>query len=83
VLQLGAYLSPVGFASTIVPEKWFALYSLNPMVGLIDGFRWSLLGSAQPLHWNAVAISLAVTFLLLVPGVRFFRKSEHRFADAL
>jgi lipopolysaccharide transport system permease protein len=83
VMQLGAYLSPVGFASAIVPEKWFPLYSLNPMVGVIDGFRWCLLGSAQPLHWNAVAVSISVTLLLLVPGVRFFRRSEHRFADAL
>lgn len=83
VLQLGAYLSPVGFASTLVPEKWFMLYALNPMVGLIDGFRWCLLGDAQPLRWPAVALSVAVTFLLLVPGLRFFRRSEHNFADAL
>lgn len=83
VLQLGAYLSPVGFASTLVPEKWFMLYALNPMVGLIDGFRWCLLGDAQPLRWPAVTLSVAVTFLLLLPGLRFFRRSEHNFADAL
>lgn len=83
VLQLGAYLSPVGFASTVVPEKWFLVYSLNPLVGLVDGFRWSLLGDGQPLHWSAIGISLAVTFLLLLPGLRFFRRSEHHFADAL
>jgi len=82
-LQLGAYLSPVGFASTVVPEKWFLLYSLNPMVGLIDGFRWSLLGGGQPLHWPAVGISVTITILLLVPGLRFFRRSEHHFADVL
>lgn len=83
VMQLGAYLSPVGFASTVVPEKWFLLYALNPMVGIIEGFRWSLLGPEMPLRWPAIAISLAITFLLLVPGVRFFRRSEHHFADAL
>jgi lipopolysaccharide transport system permease protein len=83
VMQLGAYLSPVGFASVVVPQKWFLLYSLNPMVGIIDSFRWALLGNAQPLHWQAVCISVAVTFLLLLPGLRFFRRSEHHFADAL
>jgi lipopolysaccharide transport system permease protein len=83
VLQLGAYLSPVGFASSVLPAKWFLLYSLNPMVGIIDGFRWSLLGGGQPLHWTAVAISVSMTLLLLLPGLRFFRRSEPHFADAL
>ena len=83
VLQLGAYLSPVGFASSVLPEKWFLLYSLNPMVGIIDGFRWSLLGAGQPLHWSAVGISVGITLLLLLPGLRFFRRSEPHFADAL
>lgn len=83
VLQLGAYLSPVGFASTVVSDKWLPLYALNPMVGLIDGFRWCLLGSSQPLRWPALALSVAITFLLLLPGLRFFRRSEHHFADAL
>jgi lipopolysaccharide transport system permease protein len=82
-LQLGAYLSPVGFASTIVPEKWLMLYALNPMVGLIDGFRWCLLGSGQPLRWPLVGMSVGITLLLLVPGLRFFRRSEPHFADAL
>lgn len=83
VLQLGAYLSPVGFASTVVPSKWILVYSINPMVGLIDGFRWSLLGDGQPLHWQAIGMSLAITLLLLLPGLAFFRRSEHHFADAL
>ena len=83
VLQLGAYLSPVGFASSVVSDKWLPLYALNPMVGLIDAFRWCLLGDAQPLRWPALALSVAVTFLLLLPGLRFFRRSEHHFADAL
>ncbi|GAB3649063.1 ABC transporter permease [Ramlibacter alkalitolerans] len=83
VLQLGAYLSPVGFASTVVTGKWALVYALNPMVGIIDGFRWCLLGDSQPLRWPAVALSVCITFLLLLPGLRFFRRSEHHFADAL
>jgi len=83
VLQLGVYLSPVGFASTVVPEKWRLLYAFNPMVGIIDGFRWSLLGDTQPLRMNEIGISCLVTLLLLWSGLRFFRRSEHRFSDAI
>lgn len=83
LLQMGAYLSPVGFASTVVPSKWSLVYALNPMVGIIDGFRWSLLGEGQPLRLTSVGISLAIALLLLLPGLRFFRRSEHHFADAL
>ena len=71
------------FASTVVPEKWALVYALNPMVGVIDGFRWSLLGEGQPLRLASVGISLAITLLLLIPGLAFFRRSEHHFADAL
>ncbi len=83
VLQLGVYLSPVGFASTVVPEKWRMLYALNPMVGIIDGFRWSLLGDTQPLRLNEIGVSCLVTLLLFWSGLRFFRRSEHRFSDAI
>lgn len=82
-LQLGVYLSPVGFASTLVPEKWRLLYSLNPMVGIIDGFRWCLLGDTQPLRTNEVAISCLMTLLILVSGLWFFIRSEHRFSDTI
>jgi len=82
-LQLGVYLSPVGFASTVIPEKWRLVYALNPMVGIIDGFRWGLLGDSQPLRMNEVGISLAITLVLLVFGQRFFRRSEHRFSDTI
>ncbi|MNT43780.1 ABC-2 type transporter [compost metagenome] len=82
-IQLGAYLSPVGFASSIVPEKWRLLYSLNPMVGIIDGFRWCLLGGQNPLHWEALAISVGITIVLLIPGIRFFRRTESGFADLM
>ncbi len=83
VLQLGVFLSPVGFASTVVPEKWRLLYAINPMVGIIDGFRWSLLGDNQPLRVNEISISLLVTLLLLWFGHRTFRRNEHRFSDAI
>ncbi|MDP1683938.1 ABC transporter permease [Hydrogenophaga sp.] len=83
VLQLGVYLSPVGFASTVVPEKWQTLYALNPMVGIIDGFRWSLLGDTQPLRLYETGLSLLITLLLLWSGLRFFRRSEHHFSDAI
>jgi lipopolysaccharide transport system permease protein len=83
VLQLGVYLSPVGFASSVVPEKWRLFYALNPMVGIIDGFRWSLLGSSQPLHLNEIGISGLVTLVLFLSGIRYFRRSEHHFSDAI
>ena len=83
VLQLGVYLSPVGFASNVVPQKWIWLYGLNPMVGLIDGFRWCLLGPSQHLNFGVMISSSLVTLFLLVPGLRFFRRSEHHFSDAI
>jgi len=82
-IQLGLYISPVGFASTIVPAKWRLLYSLNPMVGVIDGFRWSLFGSAYPLYTPALAISLAVSLAMLVGGMYYFRHVERIFADII
>jgi lipopolysaccharide transport system permease protein len=80
IMQFGLYISPVGFNSSIVPEKWQILYSLNPMVGVIDSFRWSILGETTfPL--NNVAISCVVSTLFLVGGIRYFRHTEKTFAD--
>ena len=79
VVQFGLYLSPVGFASAVVPEGYRVFYSLNPMVGVIDGFRWCLLG--QPLYWPAAALSAIVTAVLLATGVRYFRTVERTVAD--
>ena len=82
-VQLGTYVSPVGFSSSVVPERWQWLYSLNPMVGIIDGFRWCLLGGAAPFNAQALLMSVFFTLLLLVPGIWFFRRSENRFADVI
>lgn len=83
MIQLGAYVSPVGFSSDIVPEKWRLLYALNPLVGIIDGFRWSLLRGSTPLDPIGVLAAIVVTIALLVPGVIFFRRQERHFADVI
>lgn len=83
LLQAGLYISPVGFSSAIVPEKFRLLYSLNPMVGVIDGFRWALLGGRAPLYWPGLLSSLVLTGLLLVTGVWYFRRAERTFADVI
>ena len=67
----------------MVPEKWFLLYSLNPMVSVIDGFRWSLLGGTQALHPTGIALSGAFAVLLLWSGLAYFRKTERSFADVI
>ncbi|EKD55798.1 MAG: hypothetical protein ACD_59C00033G0006 [uncultured bacterium] len=81
IVQFGLYISPVGFGSEIVPEKWRLLYSLNPMVGVIDGFRWSISGNSCPLNPLNFFVSIAVTFIILISGIWYFRKTEKTFAD--
>jgi lipopolysaccharide transport system permease protein len=81
VVQIGLYASPVGFSSTIVPEQWRLLYSLNPMVGIIDGFRWSIIGGASPIYWPGFLISLGAIGLMLWVGISGFRRIERDFAD--
>jgi lipopolysaccharide transport system permease protein len=83
IIQLGLYVSPVGFTSNVVPEKWRLLYSLNPMVGVIDGFRWCILGRESQLYLPGVGLSIIVTALLLWFGLRQFRKMENSFADLI
>ena len=80
-VQFGLYLSPVGFSSAVVPEKWRLLYALNPVVGVIDGFRWSLLGGQTQLDSVTLLISMAVITLFLFIGIKVFRKTERSFAD--
>jgi lipopolysaccharide transport system permease protein len=83
LVQFGLYVSPVGFSSAIVPEKWRLLYSLNPMVGVIDGFRWCLLRGQVPFQLSAFGISASVTTVLCVTGIWYFRKMEKTFADVI
>lgn len=82
IVQFGLYISPVGFSSTIIPEQYRLIYSLNPMVGVIDGFRWAILGESN-IYWIGFALSIAITFLILVYAVRYFVKMEKTFADVI
>jgi lipopolysaccharide transport system permease protein len=83
ITQIGLYISPVGFSSNIVPEQYRLLYSLNPMVGVIDGFRWSILGGDAKLYLPGFALSLGLVLLLLVVGIVYFRRVEKTFADVI
>ena len=83
LVQFGLYVSPVGFSSSVVPEQWRLLYSLNPMVGVIDGFRWCILRGESPIYWPGFYLSLAVTAFFLWLGIRQFRKMEKTFADLI
>ncbi|MFT5728353.1 MAG: lipopolysaccharide transport system permease protein [Desulforhopalus sp.] len=83
VIQFGLYISPVGFTSSIVPDNWRLLYSLNPMVGVIDGFRWAILGGDYHIYWPGFALSLLLVLILLTTGIRYFRKTEKSFADVI
>jgi lipopolysaccharide transport system permease protein len=83
VVQFGLYVSPVGFSSTIVPDQWRLLYSINPMVGVIDGFRWAILGGSTELYWPGFLLSLFLVLVILVTGILYFRKTEKTFADVI
>jgi lipopolysaccharide transport system permease protein len=83
LVQLGLYVSPVGFSSNVVAPEWRLLYSLNPMVGVIDGFRWCLLGGQAMLYVPGLAVSLCVSAFFLWFGIRRFRKTEKSFADLI
>ncbi|CAA9227274.1 O-antigen export system, permease protein [uncultured Coleofasciculus sp.] len=83
LVQFGLYISPVGFSSSLVPEQWRMLYSLNPMVGVIDGFRWAILGGKSTIYLPGFAISMVLVGLLLASGVWYFRKTERTFADVI
>lgn len=83
IVQLGLYVSPVGFNSSIVPEQWRFLYSLNPMVGVIDGFRWAILGGDFPIYLPGFLLSIGLVVVLLIGGLRYFRNTERGFADVI
>lgn len=82
-VQFGMFVSPVGYGTYIIPEAWKWLYFLNPMVGIIDAFRWSLFGIDQPDMLYTILISLAISTIILVTGIRYFRKTERSFADRI
>ena len=81
LVQFGLFVSPVGFSISVIPEQWRLLYSLNPMVGVIDGFRWSILGGHTSLYLPGLILGWAVILVLLWVGVRQFRRMEKHFAD--
>ncbi|MHB8458858.1 MAG: ABC transporter permease [Candidatus Limnocylindrales bacterium] len=83
LLQFGLFVSPVGFSSSIVPPDLALLYSLNPLVGVIDGFRWAILGQDAPIYLPGFALSIFIVTLVLVTGFRYFRSVERTFADVI
>jgi lipopolysaccharide transport system permease protein len=83
IVQFGLYISPVGFSSSVVPEKWRLLYHLNPMVGVIDGFRWAILGGTNQIYWPGFWLSMGVIAIVTVSGIAYFRSTEQSFADVI
>jgi len=83
VVQFGLYISPVGFSSSVVPEKWRLLYSINPMVGVIDGFRWSIIGGNSQIYLPGFFLSVGLTLVIFLLGLSYFRKTERTFADVI
>ena len=82
-VQLGLFISPVAFATSQVPERWRAWYALNPMVGIIDGFRWSILGGRTPVEPDVLISSVVMTAAFVAIGLWYFRRTERGFADAI
>lgn len=83
IVQFGLYISPVGFSSSIIPERWHFLYSLNPMVGVIDGFRWAIFIGDTSIYWPGFLVSVALTLMIFIGGVWYFRQTEKNFADII
>ncbi len=81
IVSMGLYVSPVGFSSSVIPEQWRLLYALNPMVGVIDGFRWAILGGEASLYWPGFILSWGLIAGFLWLDIRQFRKMEKGFAD--
>jgi lipopolysaccharide transport system permease protein len=82
-VQFGVFISPVGFSSAVVPSRWRLLYSLNPIVGVIDGFRWALLNGRAAIYWPSFLLSIVLTLVLLVFGITYFRRTERTIADII
>jgi lipopolysaccharide transport system permease protein len=82
LIQIWMYASPVAYPVSLIPERWRLLYSLNPMVGVIEGFRWTLLGTETP-AFGVIEVSATVVLALLLGGILFFKRMEHTFADVI
>jgi lipopolysaccharide transport system permease protein len=82
LVQMWLFITPVAYSSTLIPERWRILYSLNPMTGVVEGFRWALLGTQMP-SWPAMSVSVVVVMVLLVGGLFYFRRVERVFADVV
>jgi len=83
IVAMGLYVSPVGFSSSVIPEQWRLLYSMNPVVGVIDGFRWAILGGQAKLYWPGFVMSCVLIACFLWLGIRQFRRMEKSFADLI
>jgi lipopolysaccharide transport system permease protein len=83
IVQFGLYISPVGYTSEVVPDQWRLLYSMNPMTGIIDGFRWAILGDAFPIYLPGFILSLITITIIAISGLFYFKKMEKGFADVI
>lgn len=83
IVQFGLYVSPVGFLSTVVPAKWRFVYSINPIVGVIDGFRWCIMGGQHAIYWPGLILSVVMVAFLVITGIWYFRRTERTFADVI
>ena len=83
MIQIGLYVSPVGFSSSVIPEKWMLLYYINPIAGVIDGFRWAILGRESKIFLPGFILSLFIITTLMIIGIKKFRKMEKNFADLI
>ena len=82
VIQFGMYISPVAYSSSVIPEKYHLLYSLNPLVGILDGFRWCILPNST-LNIYSLLISIVFVLVGLILGIKFFNNFENTFADLI
>jgi lipopolysaccharide transport system permease protein len=83
LVQMGLYISPIGYSSQVIPDQWRLMYAANPMVGVIDGFRWMINGGETPLYLPGLYLSAGVSGLLFIIGFGYFLKSERQFADTI
>ena len=82
-VQIGMFISPVGYSSSVIAENWIWIYCLNPMVGIIDGFRWAFFGQVSPHFIYSVTVSVLITFFILITGFFYFRRMERSFVDRI